>query len=50
VLRLERALSLARAGEDLVRVTFDAGYADQAHFANECRGMAGLPPSALVAA
>lgn len=49
VLRLMRALSAARAGEELGRVAFDAGYADQAHFANDCRSLAGVGPSTLVA-
>ncbi|HEV2811873.1 MAG TPA: helix-turn-helix transcriptional regulator [Solirubrobacteraceae bacterium] len=48
VLRLQRALGAARAGHELARVAFDAGYADQAHFANECSALAGVPPSALV--
>ena len=47
VLRLHRAVAAARAGGDLARVALDAGYADQAHFANECRSLAGIPPSAL---
>ncbi len=49
VLRLARALAAARAGEDLGRVAFDAGYADQAHFTGDCRELAGIPPSALLA-
>ncbi|HEY3725564.1 MAG TPA: helix-turn-helix transcriptional regulator [Solirubrobacteraceae bacterium] len=49
VLRLWRALSAARAGEDLARVAYDAGYADQAHFSGDCRQLAGVPPSALLA-
>jgi AraC-like DNA-binding protein len=49
VLRLLRALGAARAGDDLARVAFDAGYADQSHFANECRGLTGVPPSVLLA-
>jgi AraC-like DNA-binding protein len=50
VLRLHRALAAARAGDDLGRVALDAGYADQAHFANDCRTLAGVPPSALLVA
>jgi AraC-like DNA-binding protein len=50
VLRLGRALEAARAGEDLSRVAFDAGYCDQAHFSGECRELAGVPPSQLLAA
>ncbi len=48
VLRLRRALAAARAGDELARVAFDAGYADQAHFSGECRELAGVPPSALI--
>ncbi len=50
VLRLTRALAAAKAGEELARVAVDAGYADQAHFAHDCRSLAGVPPSALLAA
>ncbi len=50
VLRLWRALDAARAGDDLARVAFDAGYADQAHFSGECRELAGVPPTALLSA
>jgi AraC-like DNA-binding protein len=49
VLRLRRALGAARAGDDLARVAFDSGYADQAHFSGECRELAGVPPSILLA-
>ncbi len=48
VLRLHRALHGARAGEHLARVALDAGYADQAHFTNDCRALAGVPPSELL--
>ena len=41
--------SAARAGEDLGRVAHDAGYADQAHFANECRVLAGAPATVVLA-
>ncbi|MGI8593603.1 MAG: AraC family transcriptional regulator [Solirubrobacteraceae bacterium] len=49
VLRLGRALEAARSGDDLARVALDAGYADQAHFANDCRALAGVPPSVVLA-
>jgi AraC-like DNA-binding protein len=48
VLRLEGALAAARDGDELARVAAEAGYADQAHFANDCRALAGVPPSALL--
>jgi len=50
VLRLARALDGARAGTALGRVAAEAGYADQAHFAHDCRELAGVAPSALLAA
>jgi AraC-like DNA-binding protein len=52
VLRFQRFLALARAPgaeRDLARLAFEAGYADQAHLARECRRLAGLPPAALLA-
>jgi AraC-like DNA-binding protein len=45
VLRLRRALARVRAGFELAEVAFDSGYADQAHFANDCRALAGVSPS-----
>jgi AraC-like DNA-binding protein len=48
VLRLQRAVGAARAGDELARVALDAGYADQAHFAHECRELAGVSPTALL--
>lgn len=49
VLRLQRALALARAGAPFARVAADAGYADQPHLAREVRALAGLPLSELLA-
>jgi AraC-like DNA-binding protein len=43
VLRFQRALRLARAGEPLAGAAFAAGYADQAHLAHEVRDLAGEP-------
>ena len=43
VLRFQRALRLARAGEPLADAAFAAGYADQTHFAHEVRDLAGEP-------
>ncbi|WP_243716530.1 helix-turn-helix transcriptional regulator [Actinomadura darangshiensis] len=43
VLRFQRALRLARAGEPLADVAYATGYADQAHFAHEVRDLAGEP-------
>lgn len=48
VLRLRGALSAAWQGDELARAAYDAGYADQAHFAHECRALGGVSPSALV--
>jgi AraC-like DNA-binding protein len=48
VLRLERALAAARRGDELALVAATAGYADQSHFAGDCRELAGVPPTALL--
>jgi AraC-like DNA-binding protein len=47
VLRLQRALRAARAGEELAWAALEAGYADQAHFAHECRALAGVPAGVI---
>ena len=49
VLRLRLALDAAARGDDLARVALDAGYADQTHFAHECRELAGASATALLA-
>lgn len=49
VLRLQRALAAARSGDELARAAADAGYADQAHFAHDCRDLAGAPPTVVLA-
>jgi AraC-like DNA-binding protein len=48
VLRLKRALVAARRGDELAWAAAGAGYADQAHFAHDCRALAGVSPSALL--
>ena len=54
ILRFQRFLALAQrepAGRGgLARLALEAGYADQAHLTRECRRLAGLPPTALLAA
>ncbi|ADB52955.1 AraC family transcriptional regulator [Conexibacter woesei] len=55
VLRFQRFLQSAwempapGSGPGLSRLAFDAGYADQAHLARECRDLAGVSPRRLLA-
>lgn len=49
VLRLQRALDLARRGTPLASVAAEAGYADQPHLTREVRALTGLPPGELLA-
>ena len=49
VLRFQRFLALAGRGDDLARLAFTAGYADQAHLTRECRRLSGRTPAELVA-
>jgi AraC-like DNA-binding protein len=48
VLRLQRALVLARGGSPFAEVSAAAGYADQAHLAREVKALAGVPLGALM--
>jgi AraC-like DNA-binding protein len=49
VLRLQRALALARRGLPLATVAATAGYADQPHLAREVRALTGVPLTTLLA-
>ncbi|MFF7467501.1 helix-turn-helix domain-containing protein [Streptomyces sp. NPDC008092] len=48
VLRMQRALGLARAGVPLAETAVRAGYADQPHLSRDVRELAGLPLGALL--
>ncbi|GAA4548021.1 helix-turn-helix transcriptional regulator [Amycolatopsis samaneae] len=48
VLRLHRALELARAGTPLATVAALAGYADQPHLSREVKALAGRPVTELL--
>ncbi|WDV55306.1 helix-turn-helix domain-containing protein [Streptomyces coeruleorubidus] len=49
ILRLRRALALARDGVPFADTAVRAGYADQAHLARDVRELAGLPLGELLA-
>jgi AraC-like DNA-binding protein len=49
ILRLNRALELARTGTPFATVAATAGYADQAHLARDVKALAGVPLGALLA-
>ncbi|MBC6460563.1 AraC family transcriptional regulator [Actinomadura sp. HBU206391] len=48
ILRMNRAVELARAGTPFATVAVIAGYADQAHLAREVKALTGVPLSALI--
>ncbi|WP_078606398.1 helix-turn-helix transcriptional regulator [Streptomyces violaceorubidus] len=48
VLRLQRALALAREGTPLAETAARTGFADQAHLTRDVRELAGLPPAELL--
>ncbi|MFJ7273268.1 helix-turn-helix domain-containing protein [Kitasatospora sp. NPDC098663] len=48
ILRLQRALALARSGVPLAETAARTGYADQAHLARDVRELAGMPATALL--
>ncbi len=49
ILRMRRALALARAGVPLAETAARAGYADQPHLARDVRSLAGVPLGELLA-
>jgi AraC-like DNA-binding protein len=48
ILRLQRAVAMARAGTPFAAVSATAGFADQAHLARDVRALAGVPLGALL--
>jgi AraC-like DNA-binding protein len=48
ILRLQRAVTLARAGRPFATVAAIGGFADQAHLARDVRALAGVPLGELV--
>lgn len=50
ILRLRRALVLARAGVPYAETALRSGFADQAHLARDVRELAGVPLTRLLGA
>jgi AraC-like DNA-binding protein len=48
ILRLQKAVGLARSGRPFAEVSVVAGYADQAHLSREVRALAGVPLTELI--
>nr|WP_222723132.1 helix-turn-helix domain-containing protein [Actinomadura alba] len=48
ILRMNRAVDLARTGTPFATVAVTSGYADQAHLAREVKSLTGVPLGALV--
>ena len=48
VMRMRRAIGLARGGMAFAAVAVGAGYADQAHLARDVKSLAGVPLTALL--
>lgn len=48
ILRMQRAIRLARSGQPLVQVASHCGYADQGHLARDVRALTGVTPTDLV--
>jgi AraC-like DNA-binding protein len=48
ILRLQRAVALARGGRPFAEVSVLAGYADQAHLSREVKALAGVPLGVLI--
>ncbi len=48
ILRMNRALDMARNGTPLATVAAAKGYADQSHLARDVRALAGVPPGVLI--
>ncbi|MFF2550491.1 helix-turn-helix domain-containing protein [Nocardia sp. NPDC058058] len=48
ILRMQRALALARAGTPLAETAFRTGYSDQSHLSREIRDFAGMPLTELL--